>query len=324
MSKAERRCTRELSAFETHLATRPRNTREAYLRDVRKLAGAAGDTALTKLTRAQLARILAHAACAGAVGPQPRAHALRVARVLRFRHRARPHARRQSLRGVEGAEVGEAAALGADAGRSGAARRRSATTTRWSVRDRALFELAYSSGLRLSELAALDVDGVDLAQGEVRVMGKGSKERVVPVGDPRRARRSRAGSRNAHRWSTLGATRCSSVRAGEAHLGAHDRAAPRRVGGQAGPRPARASAHAAALVRLARAAIVGRSARGAGDAGTRVDREHAGLHASRLPGAREGLRRGASAREAEDASRRRARRRAGTAGRSRPCRGPLA
>jgi integrase/recombinase XerC len=50
------------------------------------------------------------------------------------------------------------------------------------LRDRALFELAYSSGLRLSELAQLDVAGCDLAAGEVRVMGKGSKERIVPVG----------------------------------------------------------------------------------------------------------------------------------------------
>jgi integrase/recombinase XerC len=51
-----------------------------------------------------------------------------------------------------------------------------------SVRDRALFELAYSSGLRLSELAGLDVDRIDLVGGEVRVWGKGAKERVVPVG----------------------------------------------------------------------------------------------------------------------------------------------
>ena len=50
------------------------------------------------------------------------------------------------------------------------------------VRDRALFELAYSSGLRLAELAGLDVDRVDLATGEVRVWGKGAKERIVPVG----------------------------------------------------------------------------------------------------------------------------------------------
>jgi integrase/recombinase XerC len=53
-------------------------------------------------------------------------------------------------------------------------------------RDRALIELAYSSGLRLSELAGLDVAGCDLETGEVRVFGKGSKERIVPVGAPAR------------------------------------------------------------------------------------------------------------------------------------------
>ena len=54
------------------------------------------------------------------------------------------------------------------------------------LRDRALFELAYSSGLRLSELANLDVDRLDLTTGEVRVFGKGAKERIVPVGAPAR------------------------------------------------------------------------------------------------------------------------------------------
>ena len=51
-------------------------------------------------------------------------------------------------------------------------------------RDRAMFELLYSSGLRLAELVALDLgDGrVDLAQGEVTVTGKGSKTRTVPIG----------------------------------------------------------------------------------------------------------------------------------------------
>jgi len=50
------------------------------------------------------------------------------------------------------------------------------------VRDLALMELLYSSGLRLAELVALQLPDLDLATGEVRVMGKGSKERVVPVG----------------------------------------------------------------------------------------------------------------------------------------------
>jgi len=52
------------------------------------------------------------------------------------------------------------------------------------LRDRALFELAYSCGLRVSELTGLDVDAVDAATGEARVTGKGSKTRIVPVGAP--------------------------------------------------------------------------------------------------------------------------------------------
>jgi len=51
-------------------------------------------------------------------------------------------------------------------------------------RDRALFELAYSSGLRVSELTGLDMGSVDAATGEARVLGKGSKTRIVPVGVP--------------------------------------------------------------------------------------------------------------------------------------------
>ena len=47
-------------------------------------------------------------------------------------------------------------------------------------RDRAILELFYASGLRLSELESLDVDGIDLGMRRVRVMGKGRKERIVP------------------------------------------------------------------------------------------------------------------------------------------------
>jgi integrase/recombinase XerD len=57
-----------------------------------------------------------------------------------------------------------------------------------SDRDRAILELLYASGLRISELIGLDLDAVDLEDGFVRVLGKGSKERVVPVG--RSARRA--------------------------------------------------------------------------------------------------------------------------------------
>jgi integrase/recombinase XerD len=50
------------------------------------------------------------------------------------------------------------------------------------LRDRALLELFYSSGLRVSELAGVTLQQIDLERGFLRVFGKGSKERVVPVG----------------------------------------------------------------------------------------------------------------------------------------------
>ncbi|MGO8999515.1 MAG: tyrosine recombinase XerC [Polyangiaceae bacterium] len=50
------------------------------------------------------------------------------------------------------------------------------------LRDRAVLEVLYGSGLRVSELAGLSLGDVDLGRGEVRVLGKGRKERIVPLG----------------------------------------------------------------------------------------------------------------------------------------------
>ena len=50
------------------------------------------------------------------------------------------------------------------------------------ARDRAMFELFYSSGLRLSELVGLDLHDLNLQAGEAQVTGKGNKTRIVPVG----------------------------------------------------------------------------------------------------------------------------------------------
>lgn len=50
------------------------------------------------------------------------------------------------------------------------------------LRDCAMWELAYSCGLRVSELVGVDLDALDARAGELRVLGKGRKQRVVPVG----------------------------------------------------------------------------------------------------------------------------------------------
>jgi len=57
-------------------------------------------------------------------------------------------------------------------------------TTPLDLRDRAMFELAYASGLRAEELVRLSTDSVDFDGEQVRIEGKGSKTRFVPVGEP--------------------------------------------------------------------------------------------------------------------------------------------
>lgn len=64
---------------------------------------------------------------------------------------------------------------------------RAAVRTALALRDRALIETAYAAGLRISELAAADLGSLDLRRGELRVLGKGRKERIGLLGRPARA-----------------------------------------------------------------------------------------------------------------------------------------
>jgi len=172
--------------FARHLTGRPAHTRNAYLRDVAQLFALTPETPPQRLTRAQVSRCLATLHGRGLSG-RSLARMLSAWRAL-FRWlldadrtlRDDPtvglKAPKSAKRLPSALTPDEAAKLVAIDGDDDLA-----------VRDRALVELAYSSGLRLAELAGLDIDRLDLTTGEVRVVGKGSKERIVPVGAPARA-----------------------------------------------------------------------------------------------------------------------------------------
>jgi integrase/recombinase XerC len=170
-----------LDAFARHLAASPATTRGAYVRDVALLAGAVAPHDLASLQRADLARTLSTLHGRGLSG-RSLARMLSAWRAFyRFLIGAlgtrdddptaglRPPRSPRCLPDALSPE--EAAKLVAIDGDGFLERR-----------DRALLELAYSSGLRLAEIVGLDVDRLDVAAGEVRVTGKGAKERIVPVG----------------------------------------------------------------------------------------------------------------------------------------------
>lgn len=69
------------------------------------------------------------------------------------------------------------------------------------VRDAAILELLYACGLRVSELTGLDLDRLNLAGLEVRVIGKGNRERRVPMGEPARERLHRYLSGPRQAWT---------------------------------------------------------------------------------------------------------------------------
>jgi integrase/recombinase XerC len=137
------------------------------------------------------------------------------------------------------------------------------------LRDVAVLELLYASALRVSELCGLDSGGLDSERGTVRVIGKGNKERVVPVGIP--------AIKAVARWEETGRPVLANPRSGPAlFLGAR--------GGRIDPRTARRIVHE----RLARAAaaegavtgdgaVIGDGA-GARDAGPHAIRHTAATH----------------------------------------------
>lgn len=208
-----------LDAFGRHLAAergRSAHTVRAYLADVASLlraAAAAGCTSPEDLDLALLRSWLARMAATGrARSTMARrasaartftAWAVRTGRApsdpaLRLQAPRREHHLPTVLRADQAARLLDLAAVRAD------------DAVPQHLRDRAALELLYGSGIRVGELVGLDVDDVDLDRRTLRVMGKGSKERVVPFGEPaERAVRS---------WLARGRPRLASHRSGPALL----------------------------------------------------------------------------------------------------------
>jgi integrase/recombinase XerC len=232
-----------LAGFERHLAAErglSPHTVRAYLGDVGALLGHACTAGLADLAALDIGVIRAWLAAQHASGMARASLARRAAAARTFTAfaysrgwlasdpgplLATPKAARH-LPNVLGRE--QIAAILADCGPASRAEADPrAAAVAW--RDSAIMELFYASGIRVSELCGLDIGDLDDERRTVRVLGKGSRERVVPVGIPAVSA--------VRRWRDAGRPILSTDRSGPAlYLGAR--------GGRLDPRTARRVVHA--------------------------------------------------------------------------------
>ena len=186
---------REIERFDAHLRGErgfSEHTRRAYATDLRQLAGFLGPDAEPAAVTADDVRAFL-ADCHGRLAPATVGRKLASLRSF-FGHLVREGARaadpslglpgpRQPRRLPRPLSVDDCHAL-ADAGAPAPEADGDSPKLR---RDRAIVELLYGAGLRVAELCGLDRRSIDLRRGEVRVLGKGRRERVVPL--PAEARR---------------------------------------------------------------------------------------------------------------------------------------
>jgi len=166
------------------------HTQRAYVGDLRNLMAFAGDRGISDLSDVTLSDLrswLAHQSENGAARSTIARRAAAARAFLRWATRtgvisADPSLRlvapqrRKTLPGVlkqeEMSALLDVAAVAAD------------DQDALHLRDRAMLELLYASGIRVGELVGLDIDDLDFGSNVVRVMGKGAKERTVPFGGP--------------------------------------------------------------------------------------------------------------------------------------------
>ena len=181
-----------LTAFGESLAARGSpQTQARYLRACESLIAAAGNTPLAQIKRHDLQRALAKLHAQG-LSPRTLAVTLSAWRAW-FRYLSKTDAAFSSTVFV-GIKAPKAAKRLPNALTEPEAVRLvtapaapNAAQSEWMVaRDQAMFEVLYGCGIRVGELVGIDLADVDLANHELRVFGKGRKQRVVPLGGPSR------------------------------------------------------------------------------------------------------------------------------------------
>jgi integrase/recombinase XerC len=176
-------CDELLRGFLAHLSNERRyseHTRENYARDIRKLFLLVANTPLSDLKSHHIRRFIAHLHGEG-LGGRTLARTLSAWRSF-FNYLMRDHG--FSDNPCSGLRPPKAPRLLPHALSPDEAVKlvELPAATPLDVRDKAMFELLYSSGLRLAELVSLDPVDMDINDAEVRVTGKGSKTRIVPMG----------------------------------------------------------------------------------------------------------------------------------------------
>jgi integrase/recombinase XerD len=162
-----------------------RNTLAAYRRDLSGFALWLTERGQGALLAAQREDLLAYLAARVGAEAKPRT----TARLLSSLRRFYQQAVRDGLLQADPSDRIEAPRLGRSLPKSlteddvEALINAPATDTALGLRDRAMLELLYATGLRVSELVELRVPQLNLRQGVVRTLGKGSKERLVPLGE---------------------------------------------------------------------------------------------------------------------------------------------
>jgi len=182
-----------VTAFDDHIAATSASihTRRAYATDLASFTGWLRDAGVETLDEVGVADLRTWL---GSLVDQGRARATvarRMSAVRAFFHwcvatrrcAADPTITLRTMRVPHALPTG-VSQPGARALMAAVAERVEADGTAVAVRDRAIVELLYATGVRVSELCGLDLDSVDRAREVVRVLGKGDKERMVPIGRP--------------------------------------------------------------------------------------------------------------------------------------------